>query len=123
MVIRRNKRAVRQVQIQTIKLEISVVGCTKNAGAIPKNNAIVVIPKAKQCAFLNFETKRPTVIGIVILYSITPSRESIIIEFPNAKKGKETSKLRMDVFLYPILSAKTPPNILPIPINENSNIA
>jgi hypothetical protein len=89
---------------------------TKNIGAVPKNNPMVVNPNATPGDFLSTDTNIPSVIAIVILKNITPIRDTIINSSPKHKNGIAKSVLIKDIFLTPNISDKMPPKALPIPI-------
>ena len=88
----------------------------KKIGTEPRKRLIVVRPKARPGAFFKTETKIANVTDIVILKSITPINEIIIILSPNRRKGIAPITLINAVFLTPILSQRIPPRAFPIPI-------
>ena len=90
---------------------------------MPKNSPKVVSPKANAGVVGNLEQSKPTLKGIVIEKSVTPSKDKSISESPNSKKGRAKPKLIYAVFLNPNKSADIPPRILPIPMAENNRIA
>ena len=106
----------------TMQLASVVVSFIKNIGAVPKNNPMVVNPNAKPGVSFSTDTKRPSVMDIVILNINTPSKEIIMWLSPNRRNGKAPTVLIIAVFLTPIKSEIMPPRAFPKPIEQYRRI-
>ena len=105
-----------------MQFEKTVVNLMKKIGTVPKNNPIVVRPKAKPGDFFKTETSKAKVIDIVMLNNKIPNKEMYIKLSPKIKNGNDATILMIAIFLIPKASDKIPPRAFPTPIVQYSKI-